>query len=123
MTKEDLGTKKVEGGRDKKLNPASKLIQARTRRLLRDDMCYIGLKEDDQLLREGRGWLRAPGGQDRFEAARTGCLGHNTSSASHDADGAAIFTQTFLPRRRDSQFEDLPVNNEVFMIGWTLQFR
>jgi hypothetical protein len=51
-------------------------------------------QEDDQLLREGRGWLCAPGRQNWFEPARTGRVGENASSATDDGDGSPPSSST-----------------------------
>ena len=45
-------------------------------------------QEDDQLLREGRGWLCAPGRQDWLEPTRARCVAQNASSTSDDGDGS-----------------------------------
>ena len=48
-------------------------------------------EEDDQLLREGRGWLCASGRQDRLDAARLGRMDPNPAAAATVAMEATIF--------------------------------
>src|SRR5258705_7716311 len=45
-------------------------------------------QEDDQLLREGRGWSCASGRKDRFHTPRAGRLGQGTSPTPDDGHGS-----------------------------------
>jgi len=45
-------------------------------------------QEDDQLLREGRGWPCAPGGQDCINSPRTGRVDWDYAAAPHDRHGS-----------------------------------
>ena len=74
-----------------RLNSAATLIQRTTseapqrRHVLHRTGCS---QEDDQLLCEGCGWSCAPGGQDRFDPARAGCMDQNPAPAPHDCHGS-----------------------------------
>src|SRR5271155_3395039 len=75
----------------KRLNSARRLIQRTTSEaperhyVLHRTGCS---QEDDQLLREGRGWPCAPRGQDRINAPRTGRLDSEHAAAPYDRHGS-----------------------------------
>jgi hypothetical protein len=74
-----------------RLNSAMRLIQRTTpeapqrRYLLHRTGCS---QEDDQLLREGRGWSRASEREDRFHTPRGGRLDQDTSPTPDDRHGS-----------------------------------
>jgi hypothetical protein len=102
----------------KKLNSAGKLIQRTTseapqrRHVLHRTGCS---QEDDQLLREGRSWLCAPGRSDRFDTARAGRLDQDPSPTSDDRHGTLPGHDLYegLSRQFVSSLEGQPTEGSI----------